>query len=629
MVDFRKSILLLAILLVASSAAMAQNNNNQPFQCTATGAAPPIVRAEGLAEFVGDVILDCFGGVPTPIGTPVPLVNVRILLNTNVTSALLSGSWTESILAIDDPDSPLASSGVPGVAPLRGPHQPVNTGLGDNLRGTGNPTGINYKDPFASENLLGPGQVNADSKVYNVFQGNLVGDNQIEWTGVPIDPPGTQQHRVVRITNVRANANAFGVSGTFVPAQLTMFVSATSTTGIIINNPTQVVAIVQDGMTFDVVGNPDYLQCLDNPQAVDVCDYDFLLRFRENFPTAFNPRGPSPDADIFGPLSDQVTTESNYRNVNIDSVFGNTSGLATQGTRLFARFKNLQAGVSIRVWRVDKATDCPLRPSALDPDSTIRADWVSGASSTTGGGGTISGANSWTSASGNAAAWEIRYTGNEDRDSFTDTAIFAVDLVWVSNTTADIPGLGTSVVAGTYAPLSTQGNATSYSNYHPRFVDDSTDEETFTINSCSTSLLWPYITNQAGFDTGMVISNTSMDPWGNNEQDGPCVVHYYGFTMGGGPAPAPVPIPEVLAGEHAIWTLSSGGTVQTSGGTIAPVPGFQGYAIAICEFQYAHGYAFISDIGASKLAQGYLALIISGKFYTLPRDGSYSEPLNQ
>jgi hypothetical protein len=31
---------------------------------------------------------------------------------------------------------------------------------------------------------------------------------------------------------------------------------------------------------------------------------------------------------------------------------------------------------------------------------------------------------------------------------------------------------------------------------------------------------------------------------------------------------------------------------------------------AVCNFQYAHGFAFISDVGARNLAMGYLALVI-------------------
>jgi len=32
--------------------------------------------------------------------------------------------------------------------------------------------------------------------------------------------------------------------------------------------------------------------------------------------------------------------------------------------------------------------------------------------------------------------------------------------------------------------------------------------------------------------------------------------------------------------------------------------------IAVCNFQYAHGFAFISDVGARNLAMGYLALVV-------------------
>ena len=39
--------------------------------------------------------------------------------------------------------------------------------------------------------------------------------------------------------------------------------------------------------------------------------------------------------------------------------------------------------------------------------------------------------------------------------------------------------------------------------------------------------------------------------------------------------------------------------------------GFTGYMIARCNFQWAHGFAFISDIGARNLAMGYLPLVIN------------------
>ncbi|MEO6759301.1 MAG: hypothetical protein ABIO24_07585, partial [Saprospiraceae bacterium] len=46
---------------------------------------------------------------------------------------------------------------------------------------------------------------------------------------------------------------------------------------------------------------------------------------------------------------------------------------------------------------------------------------------------------------------------------------------------------------------------------------------------------------------------------------------------------------------------------------IAATRGFQGYMIAQCQFQYAHGFAFISDVGANRVSEAYLALIFDSR----------------
>ena len=37
--------------------------------------------------------------------------------------------------------------------------------------------------------------------------------------------------------------------------------------------------------------------------------------------------------------------------------------------------------------------------------------------------------------------------------------------------------------------------------------------------------------------------------------------------------------------------------------------------IAFCNFQFAHGFAFISDVGTRNLAMGYLALILDANVF--------------
>src|SRR5204863_108860 len=87
-------------------------------------------RAEGYTELVGDLTLNCTGGVPTPQGQAVPQVNVTIFLSTNVTSKFLQGGlFNEALLIIDEPNSavnparPILNCGNTG-APDAGPSGP-------------------------------------------------------------------------------------------------------------------------------------------------------------------------------------------------------------------------------------------------------------------------------------------------------------------------------------------------------------------------------------------------------------------------------------------------------------------------------------------------------------------------
>ena len=139
----------------------------------------------------------------------------------------------------------------------------------------------------------------------------------------------------------------------------------------------------------------------------------------------------------------------------------------------------------------------------------------------------------------------------------------------------------------------------------PRFAaDSSAARNIFSINICRTVLLYPYITNQAGFDTGLTIANTSIDSLGSSgsvaaAQSGSCKLTYFGGTTAAPTTPpAPSDTGNIAAG--TVWV----NTLQ------AIAPNFQGYMFAVCNFQYAHGFAFISDVGARNLAMGYLALII-------------------
>src|SRR5512146_2857552 len=73
MADFRRCFYALA--LVALLAGFTASASAQAFQCTNSTGVPPVVRAEGYAELMGDLVLDCTGGIPTPPNQTVPSVN--------------------------------------------------------------------------------------------------------------------------------------------------------------------------------------------------------------------------------------------------------------------------------------------------------------------------------------------------------------------------------------------------------------------------------------------------------------------------------------------------------------------------------------------------------------------------
>ena len=90
------------------------------------------------------------------------------------------------------------------------------------------------------------------------------------------------------------------------------------------------------------------------------------------------------------------------------------------------------------------------------------------------------------------------------------------------------------------------------------------------ITDCTTTLLFPFVTNKLGFNTGLAITNAS-------EGSGSCAIGYSGSD-----APDDMTSQPLAGGAQWVKLLSN----------IAP--GFQGYMTASCEFRDAHGFAFIT-----------------------------------
>jgi len=641
MVDFRRWITALAVLALFAGLAAAQTGGSGQTQltCSTNVTATPTLRAEGYTEQTGDITITCNGGVATPAGGIIPQVNITVFLNTQVTSRLLpvsnvSNSISEALLLIDEP-----GSGLPAPVPNFGPaalQTVCPTPLSGCVEYSANNGFSGGQNVATNQSTLGAG-VSNPTPGYNVFQGVVTGAS-VTFFGVPVLAPVTSGfNRVFRITNIRANATTLsgGSAAGATPVSASILTSNSAT--LPITNPTPIVGFVQGGLSTSASGSSNLNQC--NSQTKSVVS---VLTYSENFGTAFKTRVAAlsttsyagqgtnaPSCSSAGCSSSSTSqntpgtiynSESNF----ILSVPNNTglAGLADFGTRLKATFNAVPSGVRLFV-SVNNVLNgvLPVQSPPSAPGGSAAngvTTWAQLVVSET----TIDGAfsngfltsavNSTDVAPGNggnvpvveipvvngsaSAVWEILNTSPNAQE----TAKFAVFATYTANVAQNSPPPGTATVNMSFAPTppsftaSSGGTASSSLNV-PRFIaDPNAAKNMFAINVCRTILLYPFITNQSGFDTGIAIANTTTDPFGTGPQAGSCSLNWYS----GPGSPSPTNSGNIASG--TVYTTLASTTV----------PGFQGYMIAVCQFQYAHGFAFISDLGARNLAMGYLALVI-------------------
>jgi large repetitive protein len=639
MPEFRKLIIALAVVALFAGLASAQVGTSPtgvasglPLTCGVTnGAVTPTLRAEGYTEETGDIVIVCSGGTPLAAGSIIPTANITLFLNTTVTSRLLptttASNASEALLLVDEPGSGLTGYG-PSLAQNFCAFPTVGAG----------PGGCVEYVSAGGVPVTAPGGVVTSP---NVFQGVTSG-NQVTFYGIPVQPPATAGlTSVYRITNVRVNANGITAGGA-TPGSVTASVSINSSTSLAITNSTLTVGFVQQGLSptntlLRSNGNTGsasssgtgFAQC----SSASVTSTSSataavgIIQFQENFATAFKIRQNSIAQNVPGAI---YNSESNFIAPYVTSsstTLGTTSvaGLADYATRLKATFSNVPSGVSLYVSTHDvindfnggfttpytasqavlvvseSASDGPsgAGPSTVAQSSTFGV--AQGASGGVGGNQVPYAPVAINASTGTGlAVWEIINTN----PNAIDTVGFGLFINYSANAAANSPAPGTITVTLSFAPTpsggaftSTTGAASSSTLPIPRFSDSlDITKNVANFSLCTTPMLFPYVINVNGFDTGLAIANTTTDPFGTAAQNGTCSLYFYGSS-----APTTEPF---------VSPIVATGTVYTNlASTLAP--GFAGYMIANCNFQFAHGFAFVSDVGARNLAMGYLALIFT------------------
>jgi len=672
MADFRKWILALSVLAlvftgVASAQLTGQVNTNMT--CVAGASVPPQIRSEGYTELIGDITLACSGGTAPALGALIPQANIVVQTQPVITSRLIGTglqAGSEALLMIDEPGSGLAGPGptLPQVlctTPFSGCQAIVGEFGAGAFAGSATPV------PVGGSTTMVPGTNQAP----NVFYGETLG-NQLTFYGVPILAPVTSTDtRYYRITNVRINANSYQGSSNFQPvlAQISF-----NNLQVAVNNPNPTVGYVQNSLTGSFRdGNnktitsaaTGLLQCVS--ETLDPVAY---LRFSELFGTAFKTRvnGNTGGSGI-GSYTNTVTPSAiPLQNVpgavyNAESDFYSTfnattdtaveftgnagAGVADYGTRLKAVFNNLPGAVSVYISTVNVNDGASATTGSAEPWGNLPAiatsqelaylvaagvessagfevpvDPFTGIAATTHA-GTVPVYLLPATTSPVTAIWEVVQSlpNEEENYDFGVYVTYSAGIQPTTGVTATLSYAPTPNPSGSEPFTATAGGQASSTLTIPRFALTPTSSPTAFLNvtACNTVLLFPYITTAgnvqgSGFDTGVSIANTSEDPFSTAQSWGTCSLNWYGGTPNAGATvPSTVITTTLGAGGVGSGLAIQPGTVAvtTAAGDFNVPANWSGYMIASCNFQYAHGYAVVTDIGVRNIMSSYLALIVN------------------
>jgi uncharacterized protein (TIGR03437 family) len=449
----------LFLLVLAGGAAWAQ----APFTCTRVD-SPGVVRAEGLAELLPDIVLDCRGGTAAstytvlltvpgtwavrPAFTPPAQTGV-----TPGTPVVSTAAWNEAMLLVDDPLPAAQTVCLPSVT-------------------------------FTSC---------APAAMANVFPARRLENNLIGFTDIPLTAPAQGRTRRIRVTNLRVNAPVSAAKAGAISTMIQLFDAKGSP--VPVTGQEALSATAQPSYSlrlFDGNGNAvGEVQpaLLASPAAVPlnapIDALSFLAVFEEGHNAAFRRRNIATTPSFPGSAQSQNVPGLTY---NTESGFFDTrtplssalslAGSADSGTRLRLNIdnipKNILVWVSIRdvengTRNYDKVTPKALltysNPNGDGPFSPV-SPYIPGWAQLYVDGGKAQ------------AVWEVVSAD----PSAIDRVSFRIAL-----TSQGSAGTGAATLRGSIAPF-VEGTATTALHAIPRFQVPARSITAFTLtNSLQTA----------------------------------------------------------------------------------------------------------------------------------------------
>jgi hypothetical protein len=454
--------------------------------------------------------------------------------------------------------------------------------------------------PVTSKAVSGSATSNSDATVLvngTAFQGTVTG-NQVAFTGLTFPAAFTLTFSNIRVNatgggapqvteNFTVQYTSGGLSANFVPA------AATNVGYILTTLGTTSLALVGQPPAGGTVGGVSgtqtfnsYTTCGGNVigLALAAANQSFTVQIKELVAGAF-----------------KTQTQENGSYPATPTAGG--IGAATSATLVTLTLGNVPASASVYV---------PISVTSAGTTLTIvNATAITSPSALVGVTGTIGPFTVFTPTStGGSSTVTVTYTTTAAASTGAGTFNIPTFVTFAAGAAAPQGAMTVLVSYGPAAAVS--GPASSIPTFG---VNSATPVSASTVTLCQTSMLFPFVTNITGFETGLVLSNTSTDSLGTagatsvKAQTGTCTWSFYG-SIG-------QPTTNTLIKDPA-GDLKSGDTRAILLSSLAP--GFQGYAIATCPFQFAHGYAFIAYnlTQTNGAVQGYLAEV-------LPRGSSTPE----
>jgi len=404
---------------------------------------------------------------------------------------------------------------------------------------------------------------------------------QMTFSGFTLPSAGTPF--TLRITNVRVNATSLANGAIVSGNVLTTFPLTNNsqiTLGAVVTSLTVAVNTNNSNASYSLA----QCQGQGNTTAAPMTFTGSAnISIKEATNTAFKLQSVAGNTTPGGWYSGSNNTESMYIYSGAvlangtSTTFATPNGQSTSATRFRVNVSNIPSGVTVAL------------PVTITGGGLVMTTSETGAFSIA----SVS-QSSGTTVNSTGPTMSVTYEVKSQSPTATDTYLVPVMLNYAF-TPPSSPALGSILVSATYGPTTVESSTNI-----PRFADTSSLAAVYQVSACTSNLLFTFMTNAANFDTGYAILNTSADPYGTSPQSGTCTLNWYGTGPAAGTSTQTAPI---AAGQYTATTLGSNPATQ----------GFQGYMIAVCNFQYAHGYAFLTDGfqgNGRGLSHGYVANVI-------------------